>query len=416
MTHLVLPEGLITPQLETVIEALAPATTRLVGGAVREALLGQVAADLDLATTATPDVVIERLEKASIRVEPTGMAHGTVTAICGGQTFEITTLRRDMATDGRHAQVAFTESFEEDAARRDFTFNAMMLDLDGTLYDFHNGQADLEAGIVRFIGEPETRMREDYLRILRYYRFYAWYGREEPEAGLKDALDRLSLEEGFAELSAERVTQEMLKMLSAPDPVPALTLFQPSMAALTLGFESNDADMNVEALAAFIQLFEGMEAPLTRLICLYADVPGESPALLNLPKLRFSRAQQDFIRQVYTATHDMPELPQPVQLCYKLGKDVYLTVLRLAAVFAHDEDTTNKIIAVIAEMEKTDLPTFPVRGDDLLARNMKEGAEMGKVLQQLEDWWVLNGFPERAAVLMKLDDMIGAPESTAAIH
>jgi poly(A) polymerase len=220
MTGDVRPAFLADPTLVAVLAALPDA--RVVGGAVRDWLAGRAVSDIDLATAWPPDVVTTALEQAGLRAVPTGVAHGTVTALSGGRGFEVTTLRRDVETDGRHAVVAFTDDWRQDAARRDFTFNALSLTRDGMVFDYFAGRADLAAGIVRFVGDPATRIAEDALRILRFFRFHARYGRGAPDpaalAGIKVGLA------GLAILSAERVWSEILRILAAPDPSGAVAL------------------------------------------------------------------------------------------------------------------------------------------------------------------------------------------------
>ncbi|WP_367183013.1 CCA tRNA nucleotidyltransferase, partial [Ferrovibrio sp.] len=202
------------------------ATVRFVGGCVRDAILGLRPDDIDLATPETPDVVIKRLQKAKLKAVPTGMAHGTVTAVAPPGTFQVTTLRRDIATDGRHAEVLFGTDWAEDAQRRDFTINALYADVDGRLHDFTGGRADLAAGIVRFIGDPGRRVAEDYLRVLRFFRFHARFAKGEPDsaslAACAAAKDRLG------RLSGERVRDELLKILALPNAAAALRLMEQS--------------------------------------------------------------------------------------------------------------------------------------------------------------------------------------------
>ncbi|TRO86163.1 CCA tRNA nucleotidyltransferase, partial [Glycocaulis profundi] len=202
------------------LEAARPGSARYVGGAVRNALTGHPVHDVDIATSLTPDAVTTALQAAGIKAVPTGVEHGTVTAVADHRPFEITTLRHDVETDGRRAVVAFTESWQEDAARRDFRLNALYADPDGTIHDFHGGVDDALAGRIVFIGEPRDRIREDYLRILRFYRFHAWYGRGPLDAEGQAAC--AALKGGMSQLSAERVWKEFKKLLAAPDPSEAL--------------------------------------------------------------------------------------------------------------------------------------------------------------------------------------------------
>ena len=237
------------PATQAVMAALAakggPGCARFVGGCVRNALIGHPVDDIDIATTLQPEAVVMAIKTAGLKAVPTGMAHGTVTAISGGQPHEITTLRRDVSTDGRNATVAFTTDWAEDAGRRDFRLNALYAAPDGEVFDpTGQGIEDALAGRIVFVGEPETRIREDYLRILRFFRFHAWYGRGPADAAGLKACARLK--DGMARLSAERVSKELLKLLAAPDPAPAVRLMAesgvldrvlPDHAGLTL-FES----------------------------------------------------------------------------------------------------------------------------------------------------------------------------------
>jgi poly(A) polymerase len=215
------------PPTQAVIHALeaagGPGCARFVGGCVRDALLKRPIGDIDIATTLRPDAVTAALTAAGLKAAPTGIEHGTVTAISSGKPFEITTLRRDVETDGRRAVVAFTEDWAEDAARRDFRLNALYLQPDGTLNDpTGGGIADAHAGRIVFVGDAETRIREDYLRILRFFRFLAWFGRGEPDAAGLAAC--AALKDGARGLSGERVSKELLKLLAAYDPRPAVAL------------------------------------------------------------------------------------------------------------------------------------------------------------------------------------------------
>src|SRR3984957_509167 len=204
----------------TKVMAALGGEARYVGGAVRNTLLGADVHEVDIATPLTPDVVTTRLEAAGLKAVPTGIAHGTITAVADGKPYEVTTLRRDVETDGRRAVVAFSTDWKEDAGRRDFTMNALYASADGEIFDYHNGLADLQAGHVRFIGDAVARIREDYLRILRLFRFHAWYGKGEIDAvALNAAADEKT---HLAKLSGERIAREFLRLLEADDPVPVL--------------------------------------------------------------------------------------------------------------------------------------------------------------------------------------------------
>ncbi|HEY5084072.1 MAG TPA: CCA tRNA nucleotidyltransferase, partial [Rhizomicrobium sp.] len=212
------------PETRRLLAALGEG--RFVGGAVRNALLGIPVADIDIAVPMPPEEIVKRLEKAEIKFVATGWEHGTVTAILGGQPFEVTSLRRDVETDGRHAIVAFTDDWEEDSTRRDFTMNALYAGADGEIFDYHGGIQDLLAGRVRFVGDPAQRIREDYLRVLRLFRFHACYGKGEMDAEALRAA--AAAKQGLGQLSGERIAKELLRLLECSNPVPALRMMAAS--------------------------------------------------------------------------------------------------------------------------------------------------------------------------------------------
>ena len=236
------------------------APVRFVGGCVRDAILGLRPADIDIATPESPDQVIRRLEKAKLKAVPTGLEHGTVTAVVPPATFQVTTLRRDVATDGRHATVAFGTDWAEDAARRDFTINALYADAEGRLYDFTDGRADLAAGLVRFIGDPAQRVAEDYLRVLRFFRFHARFGNGAPDAAAiaacSAAADRLD------RLSGERVRDELLKILILPNAADALALMQQSGVLTAI---LPQARLDVATLSRLVRLQAAVAAAGSRI-------------------------------------------------------------------------------------------------------------------------------------------------------
>ena len=283
-----------TPGTRRVIEALdgESGAPRFVGGCVRDALAGRAIKDIDLATPLMPEEVVRRLEEVNIKVIPTGIAHGTVTAIASGEVFEITTLRVDLETDGRFAKVGFTDSWEADAARRDLTINAMSLDASGKLYDPFGGREDLNAGRIRFVGNAKQRIEEDYLRLLRLFRFYAWYGLEPLDEETLNIAK--SLAPGLKRLSGERVRDELLRLLGAPDPVPALRLM---MRFEILGFILPEI-FDSAAFERFLLLEPGMAAspdPLIRLAGLLAEKPNGLGQ-----RLRLSGEQREKLHKVFT--------------------------------------------------------------------------------------------------------------------
>jgi poly(A) polymerase/tRNA nucleotidyltransferase (CCA-adding enzyme) len=350
------PAFLDAPGLRTVLACLPRA--RPVGGCVRDALAGVPVADIDLATPDAPEDVIVALERAGLRAIPTGLAHGTVTALAHGQSFEITTLRRDVETDGRHAVVAFTDDWREDAARRDFTINAMSLLPDGTVVDYFGGASDLRAGIVRFVGDAATRIAEDYLRILRFFRFFARYGTGQPDAvaAIAEALPGLAL------LSGERVWSELKRILAAPAPDAALAL----MARLGV-------------LAALLPA-----ARLTPLDPLPADPLLRLAALLPQGAAPLKLSGEEAAR--FAALQGAPPPPEPDdaalrRLLANVPADILIGRAWLAG---RDPGLRARIASMPA-------PVFPLHGRDLAAAGVPPGPRMGEILRRLRGLWLAGG-------------------------
>ena len=294
------------PSVRRVLVALAGETraTRIVGGAVRDALLGRAVTDADLATILPPAEVTALAEAAGLKVAPTGIEHGTVTVIADGKPFEVTTLRRDVETDGRHAVVHFTTDWKADAARRDFTMNALYCDMDGDVLDPLGGIADLRAGRVRFIGEAEDRIREDYLRILRFFRFFAWYGNGRPDADGLRACARLKA--GIATLSAERVWSELKRLLKAPDPSRALLWMRTTEVLQKTLPESWGIDA-IHRLVATERKEGWLPDPLLRLESILPPHRARIEALAE--RLRLSRAEATRLLAWSDAPEADPEMP-----------------------------------------------------------------------------------------------------------
>jgi poly(A) polymerase len=378
------------PATRRVMAALAAegGAARFVGGAVRNALLGEPVGDVDIATPLVPDAVILLLQRAGLRAVPTGLAHGTVTAIAEGKGFEITTLRRDVETDGRHAQIAFTADWAADAERRDFTMNALYADADGTVHDFTGGVADLSAGRVRFVGEPAARIREDYLRILRLFRFHAWYG--------KGALDEPALAAAAAEksgirlLSGERVRKEMLRLLEARDPAPTL-------AAMKDAGILDEILPGAEGVARLARLV-GLEvanglAPdaLLRLAALLPDSPGD--AAKRAAALKMSGAERARLVDALAADSRVKAGLAPAAartLLYHLGAPAFRDQLLLH--WAEDAEPCDGWRAVFDLAKAWKRPRFPLDGRDAMAAGIAEGPELGAVLRGLEEAWMDSDF------------------------
>ena len=366
------PGFLAEPAVRAVLAALPGA--RVVGGAVRDSVLGLAVADVDVATPWEPARVMAALRAAGLDVRPTGLAHGTVTAISGGRGFEVTTLRRDVATDGRHAVVAFTDDWRADAARRDFTMNALSLTPEGEIFDYFGGVADARAGRVRFVGEAAARIAEDYLRVLRFFRFYARYGREAP-----DAPTRLALRAGcagLARLSAERVRHELLGLLAAPDPRAAVGL----MAELGV-LES------VLPGAVPARLFRLLDsgAPADPLLRLAALTTEDLAA-----RLRFSVAEARRL----AALREGPPAPEASdddlrRALAVLDPRVGAGVLADRAWLADDGD--KRWAGLRARLTGLTRPVFPVAGRDVRALGVAAGPLVGVLLEAVRGWWLAGG-------------------------
>jgi len=399
------------PATRAVIDALTVegADVRFVGGCVRDALLGRESADIDIGTPDPPERVLALLESAGIetRTVPRGIAHGTVTALAGGERYEITTLRRDERTDGRHAEVAFTDDWQEDAARRDFTINAMSAAPDGTLYDYFGGREDLEAGRVRFVGDPATRIAEDHLRILRFFRFHAWYGKGKPDANAlvacADAADTFTLG------SYERIQSEILRLLAADDPVPAITAMHETGVL-------NELLPVARLLEAFPRLvgLERLHAsldPIRRLAALINDssLMKTATAMKSLAdRLRLTSMEGNRLAALVVPPHPPnPSLDRRAQrrLLYRLGREQFRDLVLL--VWTAEDENKNAWREMLDYAEKWEAPTLSVAGADVLARGIPEGPEVGRLLEAVENWWIAHDFTaDRAALLERLDALV----------
>jgi poly(A) polymerase len=366
---------------------------RFVGGAVRDAILKRPVIDIDIATPLHPNEVTRRLEVAGIKVVPTGIDHGTVTAITAKRAFEITTLRRDIATDGRHATVDFTADWAEDAGRRDFTMNALFLDGSGQIYDYVGGLKDAKAGRVRFVGDPATRIHEDVLRLLRFYRFVAHYGKTAPDAKARAACRNAA--PLLPTLSAERVAAELLKLLKARDPLPALRLMQKDGVLKVLLPEAKHLD----ALRRLVGI-EPAPDPIRRLAALIGRA-GDGVAT----RLKLSHRQREGLAAL-TSTPDFKggAAAQRV-LLYRLGSDLYRDSVLLAA--ARGKVAVPKKLLALAKGWKP--VVFPLKGRDLAAAGVAPGPELGKLLAALEAWWIAGDFrASRKACLAEMARRIDA--------
>ena len=389
------------------------AETRIVGGAVRDTLMGMDVGDIDLATTLSPDAVADRAKAAGFKAIPTGIDHGTVTVVVDGKPFEVTTLRVDVQTDGRHAQVAFGSSWREDAERRDLTINGLYADADGAVIDLVGGLADIEKRLVRFIGDAETRIREDYLRILRFFRFFAWYGGGRPDAdGLKASA---RLKDGLAQLSAERVWSELKRLLSAPDPSRALLWMRQSGVLSAILPETEK--WGIDAIHGLVRTEQQLGWEPEALLRLMAITPPYAPRLKTLAeRLKLSNAEKDRLIGWADAERLSPTVAESklARLLYKTSPETMLDVLRLQLAAARTAaETENDALMqaagysrLIACCEGWKRPVMPVRGKDLTALGVSAGPQMGRILKALEETWIGSDFKlDRAALLKKASDI-----------
>ena len=393
------------PALREVMAALAGETraTRIVGGAVRDALLGRPVTDADLATVLPPDLVQSRAETAGLKTVPTGISHGTVTVIARGRPFQVTTLRRDVETDGRHAVVRFTTDWREDAARRDFTMNALYCDYAGELLDPLGGIADLAAGRVRFIGDAEDRIREDYLRILRFFRFFASYGSGRPDAeGLK-ACARLKA--GLATLSAERVWAELKRLLSAPDPTRALLWMRTTEVLQRALPESWGIDA-VHRLVATERTEDWQPDPLLRLQSIIPPHRARIDALSS--RLKLARAEAARL----LAWADAPEVDPATaeiefaKLLYRRDRGGIIDRMRHALAREREaghREAAARLLTLLRFAETWRRPTFPLTGKDLVKAGAPPGPELGQRLKALEERWVESGFSLTTESLLRTE-------------
>ena len=403
---LALPSALASGAAAAVLAALPGA--RAVGGIVRDALAGRALHDIDIAAPLPPAAIAERLRAAGMKVFETGLTHGTVTAVLDHQPVEVTSLRRDVVTDGRHAEVAWTKDWREDAARRDFTINAMSLAPDGALYDYFGGQADLAAGRVRFVGDPAVRLAEDYLRALRYFRFQARYGQEPPDPAAIAAIQ--AAVPGLAQLSAERVWSELKRLLAAPAPAMAIRL----MAATgVLGAVLPEAiPPETEALTRVYAA--GLPADdVLRLAVLLP--PGSSGQATRIAaRLRLSTEERTGLIWLHDHMAGHPTLPgtdpdERRRWLFTRGDPA--TALREAWLAEAREGSSQ---APLRDwVAATPMPVLPVFGRDALKMGVPPGPHVGVMLLRLRDWWLAEGCtPDRTACLAYLRGLAALPSQT----
>lgn len=375
-----------------------PGCARFVGGCVRNALMGREIDDIDIATTLKPEETERAIRAAGLKAVPTGIAHGTVTAVAERQPFEITTLRRDVSTDGRNATVAFTDDWAEDAARRDFRLNALYADGEGRVFDpTGHGVADAAAGRIVFVGDPGTRIREDYLRILRFFRFFAWYGRGQPDAAGLDACRDLA--PGMTRLSAERVSKELMKLLAATDP-------RPAMAAMAKAGVLAQVLPEAGPLTLFDAVVDLSDDPVVRLMTLF---PVDAEAMRRASeRLRFPNAARDRLVDSALAAPvvslDMSDAQARAAVYRQGGRAVADVLMRLHAAEPERGEEAARLLAVANGWVP---PRLPIGGKEVARLGLEPGPETGRLLKAFEDSWIAADFPgeghaERLAALVNV--------------
>lgn len=395
------PAWMKKPETVLIMEALnrfeeEPAAL-FVGGCIRDLLFGKENEnpDIDIATRLEPQDVTQRLENAGAKVIPTGIEHGTVTAVVNEESFEITTLRRDVSTDGRHAEVEFTQDWMEDAWRRDFTINTVLADTEGRVYDVTGlGLNDISRGVVFFVGDAEQRIEEDFLRILRFFRFHSLFGHGDPNMEALAACEKHA--DGIQYLSKERVTDEFLKILSVPDPSKIIHY----MIECNILMDVLHARFNQDVFSAFCTLQEDNEA---------VDVMGRLAMISNGDESHFKTLNKSLvlsnkqkthfveIMKTYKALNDLSE-SQLKRLLYKEGKEIFVQAALIhAAKGALEPDHLEFVMHLVT---RWDIPSLPISGTDLIELGFKQGPELGDVLRHVETWWVSEVFkPNKEACL-----------------
>lgn len=408
-------------------------TLRFVGGCVRDTLMGLPVKDIDLATPHSPEAIAQMVTAAGFKTVPVGRTHGTVRVLIGRETYEITTLRKDTQTNGRHAKVSFITDWDADAARRDFTCNALYLSPRGQLYDPFGGYEDLKAGRLRFIGDPNRRLKEDYLRILRFFRFYGRFGQRPPEEAALQAL--MDHRQSLQYLSRERVTGEIQGILSLPTPLGALELMEQ-----TLVLEALFGPTTQRALVGTICALQSALPPplprspdwLLRLAALLppgifssnAPLPGESgPNPAACFPLRLSNKDLERLKQLLAYKQPLHQENPPhgatvplftpagvFKFFYRHGvQDGIARVLLQEALFLHQEQrapSPDRLVPLIAALKTWRPKTFPLTGEDALERGLT-GPTIGRLLKAVEAWWIgQGGSPTRTACLEKLDQIL----------
>ena len=379
---------------------------RVVGGAIRNTLFGDPPGDIDIATTALPEEVISRVKSAGFKAVPTGIEHGTITAVADGQPFEITTLREDVETFGRRAKVAFGRDWKRDAERRDFTMNALSATRQGVIYDYVSGLADIAARRVRFIGDAASRISEDYLRILRFFRFHAQYGKGAPDP--EGVAACIAGRAGLEQLSRERIRMELLELLLA----------RHAMGSLAVMTESGLLDRllgGVPLLASFSNMIK-LELTLKlspdcvrRLGALGVSVTEEAGRLRE--RLRVSNAEYGRLTSMADRWWHISsawDQQRARVLLYRLGRERYLDRVLLAWSRSSESAGDERWFSLATLPEQWMIPTFPLRAADFISRGLAKGPQLGRALATAEEAWTASGFPVDSRSLATIADRAAA--------
>lgn len=379
-----------------VMAALGADKARFVGGAVRDALLGRAVHEIDIATSLLPETAMELLGKAGIDTVPTGLAHGTVTAVVPGRAIEITTLRRDVETDGRHAKIAMIDDWDEDAKRRDLTINALYLDIAGNLYDPIGGRADLRAGRVRFIGNAEARIGEDALRILRFYRFFAHYGKGDADRDARAACRRLA--GMLANLSAERIQAELLKLLAAPNPVPALRIMGEDGVLAAILPEA----VRLDRLSRLLPIETEPDALRRFAALVQVDRAGATALAKRLRLATEQRARLEALAAPAWPIDLGGGDKRQRRALYHLGRALYRDLVMLSG----DAQRAPRLLGMADTLA---VPIFPLKGSDVVAAGVAPGRAVGEWLTAIERWWEEEDYgPDRPACVAELKKRLAA--------
>ena len=388
-------DWLNAPETRRVIAALdaaRPNASRFVGGCVRNAVMGLPADDVDIATQLLPDEVIAAANAAGLGAVPTGIEHGTITVTSSRKPYEVTTLRRDVSTDGRRATVAFTDDWTADAMRRDFRLNALYADPDGKVLDpTKGGLSDAKAGRVIFIGDAEARIREDFLRILRFFRFSAWYGRGDLDEPSLAACARLV--DGLDGLSAERVWKETKKLFAANDPRTALQAMERSGVRARALPEATEEGRVARLVAVECDLFLPFDA-VTRIA---SALPDQAAARALSRRLKVSNEERARLVTALGAKERIVSFLSPREvrrLLYRLGREAFEDRVKLAWAADEKSATAPQWRALLAQAASWERPRFPLGGEEVLAAGVPSGPKVGQVLREVEEWWIDADFPE----------------------